>query len=962
MQQYSIICLVKIFFCFIVCTNCFSQHSPFIYFGVNEGLKHSQILDISQDKNGNLWLGTATRSIYRFDGKKFHEYKIQPGNFSGTLYTLKVNVDNSMLIWIISNLGLIKFNGSRSDLIPVIGDMKLGTKCKILIDKQNTKWVIDQIGQLFQYKNDTVVYRNDFMKLSANPVVGSFQLSDGVLVIYTNKGECFKLNNNKIVKINRFLGNKAFIKCQVSKENDELIFATKDGIYKSNLFGEIMRQYKFPHTINSIEFLEEDKEGNIWFTSDGKLFMFSIEGFFTNYSLSNSIFKNEVVILYKDIDGEIWFSVDVLGLIKYRKQVFEKYTLTKDKHITCLAQLKSNEIAFGTFGDGLVIGERTYLNGKAITSIQQDSVGNIWIGTLKSGLHKIINEKVVRVFPRDDKKIDVYGFSVFSDKILLGTSDGIYKSRNIDDFELLNDSLEVQGYNSIKRVGDSFYSIGVVRGLSRINEDNTKLVEQFSLPGATIYDIKNYQNKSYFLVGEFPYVYRFNDSFLNLSTINLSKVVSNVLFLEVIDNENWFVGSNDGLFRIKLKNDSIHSFKKFGKIDGYYGEELYVGSSIQQKNGDIIFGTVNGAYSYSSSEDESFKPSEFVYITHVDISPHIKIENKDSYFQLPVNLNLPYDHNFVSFTFDYCNLSDPLDKYFQYMLEGFDAYWSKPTQIGKVNYVSLTPGSYKFKVKYINDSNIETIAEYSFHVNPAFWQTIPFYLISSLSIILILLFIIWYLSFKRIERLKLIEQVRQIESTNLRKQMAMDFHDEMGNKLASMITQVGILKALPSKINLSKYLDNFEKNVQSIYHGTKDFIWSIDVSSNNLKEVLLYIRDFGVAFFEKNNISFEVPTEITNPVFDINLKEGFNRNLILIFKEAMTNTVKHSKGNLASFKAEVNSMEVVITYIDNGVGLKNAAEGNGLRNMNTRARKMGAEIYIKNYAKTGLLVQLKFKI
>jgi len=46
---------------------------------MKDGLPHSQILSIYQDKTGYLWLGTMGGGIAKFNGTKFKNYDLDQG-------------------------------------------------------------------------------------------------------------------------------------------------------------------------------------------------------------------------------------------------------------------------------------------------------------------------------------------------------------------------------------------------------------------------------------------------------------------------------------------------------------------------------------------------------------------------------------------------------------------------------------------------------------------------------------------------------------------------------------------------------------------------------------------------------------------------------------------------------------------------------------------------------------------
>src|ERR1035437_6998418 len=50
-----------------------SQTTSFIYYGLEQGLSQSQIQGITQDNDGNLWVGTLS-GLTKYNGKEFKVY------------------------------------------------------------------------------------------------------------------------------------------------------------------------------------------------------------------------------------------------------------------------------------------------------------------------------------------------------------------------------------------------------------------------------------------------------------------------------------------------------------------------------------------------------------------------------------------------------------------------------------------------------------------------------------------------------------------------------------------------------------------------------------------------------------------------------------------------------------------------------------------------------------------------
>jgi len=94
-------------------------------------------------------------------------------------------------------------------------------------------------------------------------------------------------------------------------------------------------------------------------------------------------------------------------------------------------------------------------------------------------------------------------------------------------------------------------------------------------------------------------------------------------------------------------------------------------------------------------------------------------------FNMPVNLQLPHDQNYVQFNYGSLNLSTHDTTWYRYKLVGKDTGWSaKNTATLSRNYFSLVPGKYTFEVtSKSSDNGWSKPATLGFTINPPWWQT-----------------------------------------------------------------------------------------------------------------------------------------------------------------------------------------------------------------------------------------------
>lgn len=185
---------------------------------------------------------------------------------------------------------------------------------------------------------------------------------------------------------------------------------------------------------------------------------------------------------------------------------------------------------------------------------------------------------------------------------------------------------------------------------------------------------------------------------------------------------------------------------------------------------------------------------------------------------------------------------------------------------------------------------------------------------------------------------------------NVRENIAQDFHDDLGNKLASITVLTDILSQKEISTDDKKIVYQIQENSDSLYKGTKDFIWSLNSKSDYLEELVTYLSDFGEEFFQKMNIDFKIKKDIKA---NISLPYYWSRHIILIFKEAMTNVAKHSKAEDCEIRFFCDSKLLKIELLDNGKGFvkEDKKVKNGLINMQKRVKKIKGKIAIKSTEK-----------
>jgi signal transduction histidine kinase len=204
---------------------------------------------------------------------------------------------------------------------------------------------------------------------------------------------------------------------------------------------------------------------------------------------------------------------------------------------------------------------------------------------------------------------------------------------------------------------------------------------------------------------------------------------------------------------------------------------------------------------------------------------------------------------------------------------------------------------------------------------------------------------------------------RMQEITKLRANIARDFHDVMGNKLASIssISQMLSLENNFSEERIKTEMARINSLSNEVFSGTKDFVWSLNIDKNNLFEIYIYIKDFGENLFNSSKIDF-ISYPISEEYEQKTISIAICSQLILIMKEVMTNALVHSKAQTVSLSLFNDNKDVVLAFEDNGIGFDPSTLNriNGLKNIQSRASESGLELQLTSQKDIGTKVAIVF--
>ena len=181
---------------------------------------------------------------------------------------------------------------------------------------------------------------------------------------------------------------------------------------------------------------------------------------------------------------------------------------------------------------------------------------------------------------------------------------------------------------------------------------------------------------------------------------------------------------------------------------------------------------------------------------------------------------------------------------------------------------------------------------------------------------------------------------------NERKRIAADLHDNMGAYASAIIANVDEMVLHRNEMN-ENLLQHLKTNAGEVMSNLRDTIWAL----NKERISLTGISDRVKNYVQKISPTYpDIKVEIEENIHeDILFSPVQALNIFRILQEALTNALKHSHCNYIKICIACDET-MNISVADNGSGIdENYLDlGNGIRNMQARAKESGFTLTIKN--------------
>lgn len=900
-----------------------AQRYTFLQYSTAEGLPQSQVTSIAQDERGFLWVGTLG-GLARFNGRDFVTYTTENGLLNNRITFLTIIDDD---LWIGHEGGVSVMNAKGFRNWKLTGDKSLVKVSDII--KFNGSIIVSTNGEgLFNLSEKgfapVLLPGDDAQRIR------DLELVSGQLYAAT-RGGLLRSSSSALKTWTTILPDLNI--SSVKRRAGRLyITSFQDGLYEFDPVRERLDRLGEKDSISTLRFCYFDASGRMWLNTNAGIWRMKDRVIDLKLSEENGLPMEAIQAVFEDRNGNVWFGTEGKGLVRFTGESFVYYNENsglRSELIMNVDQDRTGTYWFGTYDKGIMRLDRKGnfsvidLDNETVWCSIMDVEGSNWFGT-SSGLFRVRDTKVEDKYfweqgtPGD--KITAL-FRLNASSFYAGGTDGVSLWKNGKFNRLKCD--DIQTVRSFCSVNGQVYLVSD-KGLYVIQKNKVEPVRTFSKAVALQNDaygrlwVGTEEGLYFLLNGKFQQVPFTSDPAGNF--INFLNTNRNILY----------VGTNNGIFEVDVSS-SPFKVNRYGIGEGVVNLETNLNSSFVDGNGHVWFGTATGLVCFRPERDPGLMapPSlvlNKVLINYSDADYARYAESVDDY-GMPSGLSLPFNRNNISFELDAISLSNYPGLKFQYKLDGLQSDWSPISSNNSITFSSLPAGTYLFRARCVDArGRISSEVIIPFVVLEAFYKTWWFVLMCAL----VAAGAVWIMLRQRIkrereanekERLEYRSRLLTLEQRSLNASMNRHFIFNSLNSIQYFINT-------QDKLSANKFLTNFAKLIRRNLDSSEE--GNMVTLGQELERLDLYLSLERMRFTDKFDYSIECDPEIDrdNVVIPAMILQPFVENSIIhgiLPNEGVKGII------LVRIGVKSNVLEIDIR--DNGIGIeksrKSKAETDG---------------------------------
>ncbi len=939
--------------------------SGFQHFGVDEGFSSSDITQIVEDKNGDMFFVTHTGLYTYQDGRFFRFFEGKDALQNQTRF-LFVEEDNSK--WLSTNNGLIH--------IQVDGSFK-------------------------EYNVNSNGSENIFFTAS--------RTSEGVFLAGTTEG-LFIIEEGRLESPIKFSVFKDADVYRIFDVEEGTLISSYQGLYllKEGNLKKLNDPYRKENEAYRFSMLDSD--GQAWLTGDrGTISIFRKGEIFQSNALA-STGLDYFIYTFEDKEKNIWVTTPREGIIRLKKSLVKtigKKEGLSEGNILGLLQDSRERYWVGTRGGGLNLienntithfKEHSEIASSVVQSIAEDSVGNIWIGHYQKGLNRINDSGISHFSLGDELGLNnIHALYTASDgQFWIGSYGGLIKFSDKGEHTVykIKDGLAGDKIRYITEARDGSLWIGTLDGgVSHFRNGEFKnytVTEGLSSNNIRSLYLDDDDEDVVWIGTENNGLNRLKDGQITFLNTDDGLPNYNIHWISEDDENRLWLSSNNGIFRIQKEslneyldgNSTGYKMRIFGREEGMRNPEgngSIQEAGIKDNRGSFWFATQEGVAIFEKDIDVE---SEYI--------PKVIIKDVSSAGESFTSESIIFASNIDDFevTFHAITFVNPTRTRFRYKILYNNEEEKEWIEIGtnrSVEFSNMSPGEYKIlaQATMYDGSWSDQTASVSVTVTPKYYQQIWFYLICIVAFSFLLV-VGWKVRYQRlVARQNEMEVIIEAQLKELRQEKKeIELQKEIIEKQAEHLEQSNKTKdkffsiiahdlrnPFQALMGYTDYLyDDFD-NVEKA--ELKESIGIIKDSSNtllNLTENLLEWANLQTGKVKPEPAEFELIELIDQSIkvlsqsasqknisisknLDEKIRLYADRNMIdTVLRNLISNAIKFTpEGGEVNIKTIQNDQCCTILVSDTGIGI-DPEMLKGVLNLDSKSTRSGTN----NEAGTGL--------
>lgn len=875
-----------------------------------ESLGNNFIHSLYEDRNGTLWIGTE-KGLYAYDPilEQFHLLKGTENNL-----IREITSDKNKNLWFITDFTLVKYNQS-SQKIQAYGIDRYFSATSVKAAPDGIIWVSSINGFLEKYnpQTDTFTSYNVFerSKMSGTKWIEKIVCTNDGKILIGTSNEGAKVFDIAAVSCKNIVTNNSdktglFVRNFIQASPKEYWIASESGIYIYNTSTKKIINVKksltdsYSISDNAVYTFTKDKEGGIWagtyfgginyypkqYTSFTKL---------THNGNKNSLSGNVVREVKQDSYGHLWIGTEDAGLneLDLKTGRIKQYKPTGEK------------------------GSISYSNIHGLLASKDE----LWIGTFEHGLDvmNIKTGKVVRHYSTTTSNSlqSNFVYCIYqapSGEIMIGTTIGAYA------FDAAkNDFVQIKGlplynwYTSIlKDEQGIIWSTTFGNGINFYNTKTGKsgnfrheAKNKNSIASDRVNCVFEDSDKNLWFAteGGLCKFNRSNSTFIRYTTNDGLPGNFTISILED-DAKHLWISTTKGLvcFLPATKQMTIYT-----AANGLLTDQFNFSSGFKDAQGNMYFGSAKGLIRFHPS---SFIKDDFVppvFITGFQINNRdIAIDEKKSPLKKSISytdkITLP--HNQATFSIDFAalNYTASATLSYAYKMEGLDNDWTTLKTNRKVYFTDLTSGTYIFKVKASNSSEVwkGKEAQLTIVILPPWWRSWWAYTAYAIILVLTAIFIIHNYHQRMEEKNRRKMELMEIAKEKELYEAKMIFFTNVAHEIRTPLTLIKgplekIIRIAGSQPDICKSLNIMNKNTNRLIDLTNQLLdfratetkgFSLNFSKANIPDLVEETFNNFKPLAEQKNLNYQLYLPETTVVALVDL-DAMNKILYNLFSNAL---------------------------------------------------------------------------